>query len=35
MEDVSPRSVIERMEHVLDAGGTAPLAAQNTSFTNA
>ena len=35
MEDVSPRSVIERMEHVLDAGGTAPLAAQNTSFTDA
>ena len=35
MEDVSARAVIERMEHVLDAGGTAPLAAQNTSFTDA
>jgi hypothetical protein len=35
MEDVSPRSVIERMEHVLSRSGTAPLAAQNTSFTDA
>jgi ADP-heptose:LPS heptosyltransferase len=36
MEDVSPRAVIERMEHVLSANGTAALtAAQNTSFTDA
>jgi hypothetical protein len=36
MENISARAVIERMEHVLGAGGTAALtAAQNTSFTDA